>query len=942
MFGEMSYTQFRQGQRKDTKPDELDELTKTYQYNLWVQNLLEPTFHHIHQMTEGAVDIRRSLGDSEAPSYRPDLESAQARLIHWFTKHAGLPRHIAEDKANKELVFLEGWSRTTLFWNQEGWDEELFGPKPKKFASFADTVAGTEEDHSADDSPRRGFQNMSGVKEYSEHPIALEEWKPPVPSEMKEESVQAMRTHEKWKFRGVHRAQPVPPPGNTSSDQEPYNQYDISMEDILGPGPTSSSKLYDQYDISMEDIMGPSPTSSSAFVDPTGSGGPQQGKARKAQNPTSPTGTAHPLTTQEKEERSTQEGIETTGKGKLSPVPGKRKTEISLTPRPLPEMSLSPYGNVDSADDDDDDDSLGEIGDLPCHPLLDEPEPSQSTLGGPDMLKESENLASIQKASNVKATRRARQPRPAASAHVKASATKDMGQVRLNRSADGNEQLEWLDMARKEWRPAVYHSEIRGQLIGEAAQHGRYRFEMSRGKGEHDVTAFHPLFANNGAAREHWPKILFQINPTVADFQHEKPGIWTWHDGRVVLDLNNDAMRDFAEMPVTFARNADCWLLVTCMRLNNHISLQDFRGRMQGALKDDAADSMGRNRISMNVTRFRKFACCLTWNAIRGVDYQREYLNEKLPRRCIRLNSTESFRELDAWEVAELESRHAGKYLSRTSGVARDPTTDRARTIANRKKKDSNRLKAMFEHNHGGPRTDDYDAEDEAYLTQLAEPKLQEKQKEPRKQSGDSMDEPIDLENPSHDYDLGSTEGSALKPAGELSPFTSATGSQLVLTPHQRTKAVRAAQTLANKNRVNENIGPHTGNYNDKFNCPRNHPQTYPFATTGPKSIEDAELIRKLLKPTRKHFHLMTGTEAPGTEGDECYMCQFMDIEDALNRWNEESKVPGMKRGQLIGIDGVTDDHFYWNSKWNNRWYGPKLSLGDGRSQSDRTTAPYW
>ena len=226
-----------------------------------------------------------------------------------------------------------------------------------------------------------------------------------------------------------HRAEPVPPPGDNSSDEE----------------------LYDQYDISMEDILGPSPTSSSTLVDHTGSGGQQQGKARKVQRATSPTSTVHPLIDQEVEERLTQEGFKTTGKGKLTSVPGNHEKEISLTLSPVPETILSPYRNVDYADDDDDD-GLGEIGDLPCHPLLDEPEPSQSTLEGPEMLKESENLASVNKAINAKAARRAKCPKPTASAHVKASATKDMGQVRTSFGPDGSEQLEWLDMLRKEWR----------------------------------------------------------------------------------------------------------------------------------------------------------------------------------------------------------------------------------------------------------------------------------------------------------------------------------------------------------------------------------------------------------------------------------------------------------------------------------------------------------
>ncbi|KAI4240063.1 MAG: hypothetical protein L6R42_011593, partial [Xanthoria sp. 1 TBL-2021] len=200
--------------------------------------------------------------------------------------------------------------------------------------------------------------------------------------------------------------------------------------------------------------------------------------------------------------------------------------------------------------------------------------------------------------------------------------------------------------------PAVYHQDIREQLIKDAARLGRYRHHLARGKDKLDITAFHPAYAENGPERQHWPKILFQYAPTMSNFLHTKPPIWQLHDGRVVIDCNNDAMNDYPEIPVTLARNADSWLMLTCMRLNNHITIQDFRGRMPGDRKMSMADPLGRNRISMNMTRFRKFGCCLTWNSIRNVDTQREYLDKKLPRRCIRLNSTESFRKLFPWEVA--------------------------------------------------------------------------------------------------------------------------------------------------------------------------------------------------------------------------------------------------------------------------------------------------
>ncbi|KAL8868670.1 MAG: hypothetical protein Q9174_004837 [Haloplaca sp. 1 TL-2023] len=489
-------------------------------------------------------------------------------------------------------------------------------------------------------------------------------------------------------------------------------------------------------------------------------------------------------------------------------------------------MFWDPSNDLEYGDDHEDDDGLGEIGDLPCHPVLDSPESER--------------------------------PKPAVQAHVKAQMTKNQGQVRHNDNAGG--QLEWFDKVRKAWRPAVYHSDIRRQLVEEASQAGTYRMvtikllktmiltfvghEMSHGKDRLDVTAFHPMFANNGAQREHWPKILLQYLSTPADYQDQKPGIWTWHDGRVILDLNDDAMRNFAELPVTLASNADAWLLQACMRLNNNINYQDFRGRMPGGLKDHAADPLRRTRISVHLLTFRKYACCLTWKVARTIDHQRQYLDKKLPIRCHRLNSTESFRNLDAWEVAELESLSAGKCLSKSRGTVKDTSAERSRALVNRKMEQVKKLKKKFLRDNGGPCTDDYDEEDATYHL--------------------------------------------------------------------------------------------------KHNCPRNHAQVYPFITTGPKSVADAELIRKLLKPTRKHYRWLTGHSAPRTEADECYICQFLDIEEEMVRWNREYRFSGMEPGDLIGIDGVDDDSFCWNHEWDTEMFGEKIDLGDERAETDRTEGSYW
>ncbi|KAL8871368.1 MAG: hypothetical protein Q9174_002787 [Haloplaca sp. 1 TL-2023] len=198
-----SRARLRRGQ-KDKQPEELDTLTTAYQYNLWAQSLLEPTFYHIRQMTKRAVDLKPSFDCWEGPSYKAHLEYAQARLRRWLTEHAGLPLHVVEDMVTEELIFMEGWSSTTRFWNHEGWNEKLYGPKPKTYAPFADAVAGAEQHDGEDHAATGCFQDMSSVDKDSEYPIALEKWKPSRPEEMREEYERAMKTkHLEWHFQRV-------------------------------------------------------------------------------------------------------------------------------------------------------------------------------------------------------------------------------------------------------------------------------------------------------------------------------------------------------------------------------------------------------------------------------------------------------------------------------------------------------------------------------------------------------------------------------------------------------------------------------------------------------------------------------------------------------------------------------------------------------------------
>ncbi|KAL8958286.1 MAG: hypothetical protein Q9193_004629 [Seirophora villosa] len=482
----------------------------------------------------------------------------------------------------------------------------------------------------------------------------------------------------------------------------------------------------------------------------------------------------------------------------------------------------------------------------------------------------------------------------------KRMSSKRKGQVRIVGEGDDAE-LEWFHPGEQQWIPAVYHMEVREALIDAASVLGEYRHPMMGGKyGDSDVTAYHPLFKHNGPDRVDWPEILFKYLPSRSDMMSIKPEYWYLHDGRVVIDLADDAMFDYPEMPVTLARNADAWLLLTLMRMNNTISLQDIRGRMFGKQNPSRTDPLGRNRISMNMQRFRKFACCLTWNTIRANDTQREYLDKKLPRRCHRLNSTKTYRMLESWEVAELDTKDAGKFMRRTRAKNRDLSTARSKAVYEHKANIAEDLKKAFDriHPHGVP--NDYDTEDEEYQAQESSPPA-------------TPTLPTTEENKSADTKFVNLKGNpALASAKASAPKKQKTDSSL--------PAFKNFYVLSDANSPNPVV-----DNGKKALCPGGHRNYAGFVTTAPTSVADAQLLHDLLAPTRRHFRSCTRLEAPRTEGDECYNCQHRQIQDELNDWHCDQ--PGLDYVpvcRLVGILYVNDRMLYWNTKWNSKWFGER------------------
>lgn len=218
----------------------------------------------------------------------------------------------------------------------------------------------------------------------------------------------------------------------------------------------------------------------------------------------------------------------------------------------------------------------------------------------------------------------------------------------------------------------------------------------SRGKGAEDVTSFHPDYQHNGPDRQNRHKILFvyeQLDYPVASYT---PAPWMYR-GRIVLDPDNYPVRKWREIPLVLSSAYDGYDMEVVRRLNPNITYQDIRARMPRYVLKGAnlKNAGGLSTLSMRNARFRDVACCLAWIDRNGVDNFKDTLDKLLPKECLAANSTEGFRDLTAFEVAEIKAPNKGKFLQRAGPRALDKAVREKRNGGEKKRLE--KLKADHE-----------------------------------------------------------------------------------------------------------------------------------------------------------------------------------------------------------------------------------------------------
>ncbi|MCJ1462359.1 hypothetical protein MMC07_000959 [Pseudocyphellaria aurata] len=231
-------------------------------------------------------------------------------------------------------------------------------------------------------------------------------------------------------------------------------------------------------------------------------------------------------------------------------------------------------------------------------------------------------------------------------------------------------QIFWREVDTDEWIPAVYHSDISGELIAAHAQEGQYLYPRNAGDGDNDVTSFHKPQQNWGFERHQRPEILHQYEK--AGYRNPTYPVPIWiYKNKVVLDFEDHPILAFRNMPATISTKVEGGLQEAICREDSRIDVKDFRARMVEIPEGKGKKKSTRpslSAISMRRSRFRWRAGYLSWTTRTGSNDIKEYLDRLLPEACKISNSTKGFRDLRRSEVKLMSEKNRGKHLKRAGG----------------------------------------------------------------------------------------------------------------------------------------------------------------------------------------------------------------------------------------------------------------------------------
>lgn len=240
-----------------------------------------------------------------------------------------------------------------------------------------------------------------------------------------------------------------------------------------------------------------------------------------------------------------------------------------------------------------------------------------------------------------------------------------------------NGLLEHYSDEAKMWMAAVYHNDLRAELIQEAARAGQYEHGRTRGAGTTDITSFLVSQRTWGPERKDWPDVLFQVE--VVKRRNLPKNVPFWHhNGRLVIDHDNHPMRDFSGLlPATLSSEAEGWLLEAFTRSDPRVQIKDLRGRMPKGVvvvdRNGVAETDQQTKplftprtITQRTLRFRGQAALKARDVRGGSDAINKGLDALIPAEALKKNNSKELgRLLTSEEVKAFKKPNEGKYPQR-------------------------------------------------------------------------------------------------------------------------------------------------------------------------------------------------------------------------------------------------------------------------------------
>ena len=239
---------------------------------------------------------------------------------------------------------------------------------------------------------------------------------------------------------------------------------------------------------------------------------------------------------------------------------------------------------------------------------------------------------------------------------------KERGQIR--KAPDGG--MLGYDPSTDAWVPAVYHSNIRDELLALTDSQGQYAQPRARGPGTNDRTSYLPSQQNWGPQRHLWHHIPGDILNQLEKrdyrdaYYSQRPTTW-YHQSLLVLDHDNHPVRVFPDLPTTLSSAVEGWLIEAISRLDHRILSRDIWARLPLELEktrpgrrksNSEQDLFGLSTIGNRRFHFREDEGLLAWHKRKNSKQIEDFVKSRLSAEDLKNNSTARVGTPDAKWVA--------------------------------------------------------------------------------------------------------------------------------------------------------------------------------------------------------------------------------------------------------------------------------------------------